>query len=452
LSLAELAHHIQNQEISPVEATEASLAAIDVQNDRLNAFRLVLADEALAAARQAEQEIGQRGYRGPLHGVPLAIKDLMDMRGTTAPAGSMVLAERVAGQDAEVVGRLREAGAVLVGKTHMPEFAYMISSANSHHGPVRNPWHHEHDTGGSSSGSAAALAARLVFGATGTDTGGSIRVPCALCGLSGIKPTFGRVSGRGCASLSWSLDHIGPMARTVRDTALLLDAMAGYDPDDPRTKPIPAGGYVESLEEGVAGLRVAVLTDDGSGQPLGTRDVLDACAAGTRALEDAGASVDEVAVPEIADLGEIMLLLSTLELAATYEPYLVNDYDRLDPVVRQRMIVAYVLSPTDTVRVSQVRSVLRRAFEERLAGFDLLVLPTAPHVAPPLGVTQQNGRLTRPISVTGWPAASVPVGIGERGLPIGLQLVGRPWREATVLRAARVVERDGPWSGRSPML
>jgi aspartyl-tRNA(Asn)/glutamyl-tRNA(Gln) amidotransferase subunit A len=447
--LYEVAALVERREVSPVELTSLSIDAIEQSNPAQNAFRVIMADRALEVARVAESEIANGTYRGPLHGISIAIKDLMDIAGETTPAGSIVLADRVATEDSEAVRLLRDAGAVITGKTSMPEFAFSPGSNNQHYGPVPNPWNPEHDSGGSSSGSGAAVASGLVYGATGSDTGGSIRMPSTLCGIVGLKPTFGRVSARGAVTLSWSLDHIGPMTRTVRDAAIMLDALAGYDPGDGRTRRVPAGGYAGVVEGGVSGLRVAVISDDGGGQ-MGTPAVMDALAAGVATLEAAGARVEPVAVPEMADFAALYGALLVIEAAAYYEPFLRERPDELGEFARDRLLLAYAYSPAFFVQGSQARAALRRQIEERLAGFDLVAIPGMPHEAPPLGVVQQNTRYTGPFNALGWPAIVVPVELGANNLPVAIQIAARPWQEQLVIRAGRVVERDGPWQGRMP--
>jgi Asp-tRNA(Asn)/Glu-tRNA(Gln) amidotransferase A subunit family amidase len=444
-----VARRIEARELSPVELTTLSLTEIDRTHGERNAFRVVTRERALAAAQLAESQITSGSYLGPLHGVPIGVKDLMDMAGETTPAGSKVLADRVASEDSEVVRLLDAAGAVIVGKTSMPEFAFSPASNNQHYGPVPNPWNAEFDTGGSSSGSGAALAAGLVFGATGSDTGGSIRMPSAACGTVGLKPTFGRVSARGAVVLSWSLDHIGPMTRSVLDAALMLDIMAGFDPGDPRTRRVAAGPYAPAVDEGVAGLRVAVLTDDGLGE-FGTPAVRDGVDQAVRVLESAGASIGEVALPESSDLAALYGVILTIEAAAYYERFLRDRPDDLGEFARDRLLTAYAYEPTTWVKCQQARAVLRRRIMERLEGFDLLVTPGMPHEAPPLGIVQANTRFTGPFNALGWPAIVVPTVLGEHGLPVSVQIAARPWLETLVLRAGRVIERDGPWQGRMP--
>lgn len=450
MPLHEVAALMASRAVSASELTDLSLRAIEQTNPTSNAFRLVLAERARESARRADEQVARGEYLGPLHGVPIAVKDLMDIAGHTTPAGSRVLAERVATQDSDTVRRLEAAGAIIVGKTSMPEFAFSPASNNQHYGPVPNPWNAAHDSGGSSSGSGSAVASCVVYGATGSDTGGSIRMPSTLCGIVGLKPTFGRVSAAGAVSLSWSLDHVGPMTRTVRDAAIMLQAMAGHDPGDARTRHVPVDDYTALLEQGVAGLKVAVVSEDGGGD-LGTPAVLEGTRLGVEALAQAGASIDEVAVPEMIDLSMLYSALLVIEAAGYYEPYLRDRPDDLGEFARDRLLAAYAYSPTFFVAGSQARAKLRTAIEGRLAGYDLVVVPGMPHEAPPLGVVQSNTRYTGPFNALGWPAIVVPTQLGEHGLPVAIQIAARPWREDLVLRAGRVVERDGPWQGRQPI-
>lgn len=271
-------------------------------------------------------------------------------------------------------------------------------------------------------------------------------MPAGLCGLAGLKPTFGLVSGRGAVTLSWSLDHIGPMTRTVRDAALMLDVMAGRDSGDPRTRPVPVGGYAGAVDGDVTGIRIAVLTDDGGGS-LGTEAVMQGMQAGVEALTAAGALADELALPQLSDLGLINSMILNIEAASSYEHFLRDRPDDLASWTRDRMLGAYATSPTSFVQFQQARAVLRHQIEEAFAGFDVLALPGLPYEAPPLGVNLTNTRFTGPFDALGWPAIVVPTGLGEGGLPVSLQLVARPWHEALLFRVAQVVERDGPWQG-----
>lgn len=436
--IAAISTRLQSCEVSPVELTEQALARIAKQDPTLNAFQLVLAEQALVAARKAEREIVAGNYRGPLHGVPVAVKDLLALAGTPTTAGSRILADWTPNFDSAAVERLRAAGAIIVGKTRMSEFAYSPGSNNAHYGPTRNPWNLERDTGGSSSGSGAAVAAGLAFGALGSDTGGSIRIPAALCGIVGLKPTFGRVSLFGAVTLSWSLDHLGPMTRSVADAAIMLEALAGEDRRDPRTRsgpnPVPT-----NLDAGVRGLRIGVLGDDGSDAPLAAADVLDAWRAGLAALERNGAELIALDLPEMQALRTLYRVILAQEAAAYHEPFLREHLDEYGEFPRQRLLASYAYGSNAFVRAEQGRLAVRRRFDAIFEWVDLLSTPTMPAGAPPLGVPASTA-FTGPFNALGWPAITVPVGLTADGLPIGLQLAGKPWDEATVLRAARVVE------------
>ncbi len=437
-SIEEIAPLIQKREISPLELTRQALNRIGERDSDLNAFQLVLAERALAAAKQAEQEIAAGNYRGPLHGVPVAVKDLLAMRGTITTAGSKILANWQTDFDAAGVERLEAAGAIIVGKTRMSEFAYSPGSNNAHYGPTHNPYNLEHDTGGSSSGSGAAVADGLVFAALGTDTGGSIRIPAAQCGLVGLKPTFGRVSLYGGVTLAWSLDHLGPMTRTVGDAALLLKILSGYDARDIRTRPQSLEN-LGNLEAGVKNLRIGVLTEDGSGQPLATDEALTAWKAGLAVLEHNGAELIEVNLPEMRDLWAVNGAILGMEAASYHQPMLKERLVDFGEFMRQRVLAAFAYGPLSFVRAQQARVSLRRRFEALFEKIDLLSTPPVPAVAPLLG-TPTPTFFTAPFNLLGWPAVSVPVALSADGLPLGMQLVGKPWDEATVLQAARVVE------------
>lgn len=445
-SLEAAAALVSAREISAVELTTLAQDAAESANPSGNAFRVFTRARALAAAQRVDAALGAGDTVGPLAGVPLGMKDLLDMAGEMTAAGSIVLAETPAASDSTAVTRLEAAGATIIGKTSMPEFAFSPASNNDHYGTVPNPWDATRDSGGSSSGSGAAVAAGLVFGATGSDTGGSIRMPASACGIVGLKPTFGAVSASGAETLSWSLDHVGPMTRTVRDAALLFDVLAGPDPGDARTLHTPrsnrSSNTLASVDKGVAGLRIGVLTDDGNGA-LGTPGVLAGVSAGAAALEAAGAHLTEVAITEFGDLARLYGALLVLEAAAYYERFLRERPDDLTIFARNRMLLAYAYSPTFFVQAQQARGVLRQRINARVADLDLVLLPGMPHEAPPLGIVQSNTRFTGPFNALGWPAIVVPSGRGEGGLPVAAQLAARPWREDLVLRAARVIEQAG---------
>jgi len=439
-SLLAAAARLRARDLSPVELTERALAAIADRDGALNAFQIVFAEQALDAARRAEREIAAGAYRGPLHGVPVAVKDLLDVDGSPTAAGSKIRADVIATSDATSVARLRDAGAVIVGKTRMSEFAYSPGSNNAHYGPTPTPYNPARDSGGSSSGSGAAVAAGLVFAALGTDTGGSIRIPAAQCGTVGLKPTHGRTSLAGGVTLSWSLDHLGPLTRTVADTAAVLEALAGPDPRDGRTlRPAPAfvaGG----LEEGATGLRVGVLGDDGSAQPLASEEQRAAVRQAAAALEGAGARLVELDIPAVDELRVVGTAILAMEAAALHLPTLRARLDDYGPFPRQRLLAAFYYGPGDFVQAQQARAGLRRRMAVLFNQIDLLLAPCVPDTAPALGVPTPTF-FTLPFNALGWPAISLPAGLSPAGLPLAVQLAAHPWDEPTLLRAAYALER-----------
>jgi aspartyl-tRNA(Asn)/glutamyl-tRNA(Gln) amidotransferase subunit A len=453
-NIRQLAPLLQRKEISPLEITRICLERIEKLNPALNAFITVTADSALAEARRAETEIGRGEWRGPLHGVPLAIKDLINTLGIRTTAGSALLANHIPTEDAEVVRRLREAGAVIVGKNNLHEFAYGGSSLVSHFGAVHNPWAIEHIAGGSSGGSAAAVAAGLCYAAIGTDTAGSIREPAALCGCVGLKPTYGRVSARGVIPLSRSLDHVGPLATTVADAAIILQAIAGYDRADTTTADVPVGDYVSACQESARSLRVGTLRSYFC-------DDLDPEVAG--AFEQAVAIV-KMLVAEMNDVQLDVPTDRTLQAAESYAYHAesVNKTPELyQPETLRRIRSGAAVSAADYIQRRRELDEARRAICDAFAGVDLLIAPTMPILAPKMDDLRASPdalrpaelrllRNTRPFNVWGLPAISVPCGFTKTGLPIGLQIAGPPWREVLVLRLASAYEEATAWHKRKP--
>ncbi len=445
-SLFEVAEHLRRRELSPVELTEAALARIERVDPVLHAFIIVMAAEARAAARAAEQEIGAGRYRGPLHGVPIGVKDLCETAGVRTTAGSSFLSRWVPDRDATVVRKLRDAGAVIIGKLNLHEFAFGATGINPHTGTARNPWDLDRLTGGSSSGSGAAVAAGTCFAALGSDTGGSIRMPASLCGIVGIKPTHGRVSLRGVVPLAPSLDTVGPMARDVRDAALVLQAIAGHDPDDPWSVDVPVADYTAHLDAGVAGIRVGVPSayafDDCEAEVAAAveRAVVLLGSLGVRRVEvDGGA----LGVWWIAAMNVVLG-----EAAEVHrQRYEANAAD-FGEDVRGILTAALELPASQYVAAARLRDALRRGeAEERLfAAADVVMMPATRVVAPrvadiapgdPLGSLTHN---TAPFNLAGLPALSIPCGVTSAGLPIGLQMVGRHWDEGTLVRVAAAYE------------
>jgi aspartyl-tRNA(Asn)/glutamyl-tRNA(Gln) amidotransferase subunit A len=449
--LAEVAESIRRRELSPVELTRAVLDRIDRLDPRLNAFITVTADAALNSAREAESAISRGAYRGPLHGIPLSVKDLFATRGIRTTAGSSILVDHVPQRDATVVSKLMQAGAVLVGKANMLEFAY--GEVCQTFGPSHNPWNLEYGTNGSSSGSAAAVAAGLGYASMGSDTGGSIRLPAAFCGIVGLKPTYGLVSRSGVTPLSWTLDHVGPMTRTVRDCALVLDAVAGYDAADAGSIATPGRAYAAEVES-TPSLRVGVV------QPIAGQDlpaeIQSVHAAAADYLRQAGMQVRPVVLPHPDQAPRALMAILYSEASSYHRRWLEERPDDYSPNTRERLELGALLPAQVYLQALRARSVIAEAYRQLLTDVDLLLTPVAPvwsyrmDQAPPEPVSQtrEGGdrmtsliRYSGPFDLTGLPAISVPVAVGSDGLPIGAQLAGPPCSEAALLQAAYALEQ-----------
>ena len=462
LSIADAGEQIRKGGLSPVELTRAYLDRIQRLDAECRTYITVLRVEALAAAAAAEQEIAAGRYRGPLHGIPIALKDLIMTRGIRTTCGSRILRDWVPETDATVVTRLSQAGAVLLGKLNMHEFAYGPTGVNPHYGTSQNPWGREHVPGGSSSGSGVAVATRLCAGALGTDTGGSIRIPASLCGIVGLKPTYGRVSRAGVIPLAWSLDHIGPMTRTVADAGLLLQVLAGRDPADPSAADVPVPDYRQAMQGDLHGVKLGLLLDLFF-EKLDA-EVRAAVLAAARALEGLGASVEEVRLPRIQHAGPATFAIMASEAMAYHEPYLKTRATEYGADVRARLATGQFILASQYLKAQRARRVIRGDVDAVLGRMDALLLPTTSIPAPRIdqravtvdGVTDDPRvwltRCTRPINLTGHPALSVPCGLTTAGLPMALQLVGRHFDEATLLRVGAAYEAVSPLRGRWPTL
>lgn len=449
-TITELAPRLRKKEISPVEVTDAVLDRITAVEGRVKAYITVTADEARRAAKAAEMAILAGSYLGPLHGIPVAVKDLYYTRGIKTTAGSKILESFVPDYDAAVVERLKRAGAVIVGKANTHEFAM-----NTWTPPTRNPWDLDRIPGGSSGGSGAAVAASECIAAVGTDTGGSIRIPSALCGTVGLKPTFGRVSRHGVVPLAWTCDHAGPMTKTVGDAALMLGWMAGYDARDSATVRLPVPNYSRALTGDVKGLRVGVPSNYffDNIDP----EVEGAVRAAITALEGLGASTREVSFPQLASMAITHACIVLTEAATYHERWLRERPDDYAPDVRFSLEWGKLFMGIDYVQAQRVRELIRQDFADVLRQVDVIAAPTVPAPASKVGedpITIKGNkegligahiRLNRPSNHTGLPAISVPCGFTAAGLPIGLQLIGRGFDEATVLRAAHAYEATTPW-------
>jgi aspartyl-tRNA(Asn)/glutamyl-tRNA(Gln) amidotransferase subunit A len=462
-SLAEASQLVHSKKVTPVELAQACLARIEQLNPGLNAFITVNADSALAEARQAEAEIQRGSWRGPLHGIPIALKDLVDTAGVRTTAASGVFKDRIPTEDAEVVRRLKLAGAVFLGKLNMHEFAYGGSSVISFFGPVRNPWQPTYSIGGSSGGSAAAVAAGLCYAAIGSDTGGSVREPSGYGGIVGLKPTYGRVSTRGAIPLSWYLDHLGPMTRTVQDAALMLQAIAGYDPLDATSTDLPVPDFSASITAGAASLRLGIprayFYDDLH------PEIQSAVEAALSALKKLTASQRDVA-PLAANSTYTSLMdpygkVLIAEAYAYHQEFVAKTPDLYQPVTLKRIRAgADVAAPAYILSRRQLDSI-RRSAPQAFDAVDLLITPTSP--VPPFAIADLLADLdtlrakellmlhnTRPFNGLGLPTISVPCGFTKGGLPIGMQITGPPGAEATVLRLAHSYEQATEWHTRHP--
>ena len=445
LTLEGAAALVRERRVSPAELTDACLARIEAVEPRLNAFVTVTADIARAQAREAGDEIAAGRYRGPLHGIPVAVKDLFATKGVRTTAGSRILADWIPDEDATVVRHLREAGAVLLGKLGMHEFAYGVSSVNPHFGDVHNPWDTTKIPGGSSGGSAVAVAAGEAYVTLGSDTGGSIRIPASLCGCVGLKPTFGRASLFGAVPLAWSLDHPGPLARTVRDVAVATAAMAGFDPRDPISADRPVPDFLAGIDVGPQTLRIGVPTDHvwDECDPA----IAKAVRAAIDALARAGAEVIEIRWPRAAEYAKASSAVLGVEARAYHEGTFPGRSADYGPLIRSRLASQGDVDALTYARSMKLLLESRAGAADRdLDGVDVLAMPTVPsrawtiEEAKDLPRPSEWTRITRIFDLTGQPAISVPCGIDPDGIPIGLQFAARMWDEAAVLRAARAYE------------
>jgi aspartyl-tRNA(Asn)/glutamyl-tRNA(Gln) amidotransferase subunit A len=465
LALSEASQLVRTKEVSPVELTRECLSRIERLNPKLNAFITVTADSAVAEARQAEAEVQHGRWRGPLHGIPIALKDLVDMAGVRTTAGSGVFKDRVPTEDAEIVRRLKAAGAVFVGKLNLQECAYGGSSAIGHFGPVHNPWNLDYSPGGSSGGSAAAVAARLCFAAIGTDTGGSIRQPSAYCGVVGLKPTYGRVSTSGVIPLSWSLDHIGPITRTAMDAALMLEMIAGYDPRDITSIDAPVPDYVAAVADSTSSLRLGIprayFYDELH------PEIQVAMKTALLVLQTITASEHDVAAPltdaTYSSWMDSYGAIFTAEAYAYHKDYIARNPELYQAPTLKRLRAGAEVTTGTYIQSRRWLDQVRRSIVHAFDSVDLLITPTArvpPFTIADLQADPDTVRAkelamlhnTRPWNFAGLPTISVPCGFTRTGLPIGMQITGPPGGEATGLRLAYAYEQATEWHKRKPNL
>ena len=463
LTIEELAPMVQRREVSPVEITQAALAQADRLQPILNSFITILGDQAMDQAREQEAALARGEYRGPLQGIPIGIKDNIATEGIRTTLGSKVLAEHVPEEDAQVVRLCKEAGAIILGKENLEEFAAGATSNNPHYGAVHNPWALDHIPGGSSGGGGANVAAQVTYASLGTDLGGSVRLPGTFCGVVGLKQTFGRVSQRGLMVTSFNGDHIGPMTRSVADSALVLQALAAYDPLDPSTVPVPVPDYSAGLGKGLTGLRMGVPSNHYF--EMLDPEVEASARQALAALEELGAETREVSLPSMEYFGALRFA-AMADSVVTHEPLIKANREDYGPDVLYRTLAGQFVLGRDYSKAMKVQRIIKEEHARVLQDVDFLVMPTAPFAAPPIldefitvdgvrhkvrgpgsGIISRN---TSPMNATGLPAITVPCGFTRAGLPIGLQFVGGPFQEALLFQVAHGYETVSPAQGRRP--
>ena len=458
-SVAELAPRIKNGDISPVDIVRTSLDRISQLEPSLNAFLEVWGDSALQQATEAEQAISSGDYLGPLHGIPVGLKDLIDVSGKETTGGSKVLAGNVATVDATVVTQLKAAGAILIGKMNLVEFAFGATGLNPHTGDVKNPWDTMRITAGSSSGSAAAVAAGMIPVTLGSDTGGSVRMPAAVCGIAGLKPTYGRVSRNGVLDLSWSMDHVGPMTRTTEDCALLMNVLSGYDPLDPASSKEPVPDFTSGIDRGLDGLKIGVPQDyffNDSVDP----EIVASVRAAIELMTSNGAEIVDLPMPWVDKGRRINLGVMYPEATSIHEKMIAEHAEKYSPSVRHRIQSGFNVSAIDYVRAQRARQWFSYKMAESMKKVDVLITPSVPIQTPTIadctpapGKTAAGGELaifTGVFDTTGQPSHSIPCGFTTSGMPIGMMITGHPFNESTVLRVGHAFEKLTNWHQRPP--
>jgi aspartyl-tRNA(Asn)/glutamyl-tRNA(Gln) amidotransferase subunit A len=448
--VAALGQKLRGREISPVELTDAYLERIRATEPKLHAYITVTEETARAAAREAESEITAGRWRGPFHGVPIALKDLCYTKGIRTTGGSKILADFMPEYDSTVWSRLKEQGAVLLGKLNLHEFAYGVTSSNPHHGFVHNPYNLDHIPGGSSGGSGAAIVARSAAATIGSDTGGSIRIPAAYCGCIGLKQTWSRVSRYGVIPLSDSLDHAGPITRTVRDAALMLQVIAGHDPNDGTSSHEPVPDYMREISRGIKGMRIGIIKE--LNNRLDT-EVERAFGAAIKTLGSCGAMVDEVSAPAL-EAGNSVFAVLAADALEYHEKWLKQRPRDYGEDVLARLEAALITRVTDYIRGQRARVLMLSDAMRALQDCDVLLAPVAATTAPRIkssgvclddegkefDLMEKVVRFTLPFDATGQPALAIPTGMGSNGLPLAMQFIGKPFDEAAVFRAAAAYE------------
>ena len=456
LTASQLSNLIETKEVSPVEATEAYLDRIEEVDPKLNSYITITGEQAIESARQAEQEIAAGKHRGPLHGVPMAVKDQFNTAGVLTTGGSSILKDNVPSEDATVIAKLKEAGAVMLGKLNMSEFA-MAEIYNHPYGTPRNPWDLERNPGTSSSGSGAATAAFLCSTSLGEDTGGSIRGPANFSGLVGLRPTHGRVSRYGVLGGSWSMDTVGPISRSVEDAAITIQAIAGYDTKDTYSWDVPVPDYRRALTGDIQGIKMGVIQERMDSPNLDP-EFRETVAKAISVIGELGASSEDVSIPLAPNAGALTMSILNVEWANLHRPLFEPNFDELDHNNKIRFLTGSIIPAQAYYKAQKIRAVLRQQILDALEKVDVLILPTGPVTAPPVesvpgieskehSLTGLAGRIsfTGPFNLAGTPAISVPCGFSAAGMPMGLQIVGKPFDEETVLKVAHAYEQNTDW-------
>ncbi len=462
MTAAQLSEAIKRREVSSVEITKSLLDRIDKTNGAINAYVSIAADEALTAARAMDEALSAGYYFGPLHGIPVSVKDLYETKGLRTAGGGRILANNVPDEDATSVARLRRGGAVIVGKTNTHEYAYGYTTENPHYGATRNPWDTTRIAGGSSGGSGAAVAAGSAVVALGTDTGGSIRVPSSFCGITGLKPTYGRVSRKGVLPLSWSLDHAGPMVRSASDVAIVMNVMAGDDPADPASADVPVPNFASRLNRDIRGLRMGIPKNHFFDRI--DPEVLKAVQVAIKVLEGLGAISIEVNFPHMEQAVSAWLAILLAEASSIHERDIRQRPADYGEDVRLYLEEGELVAAGRYLKGQRIRRLLVEGFRETMAGVDVVITPATAVPATKLGesVVTIDGeeeelfrilaRISSPFDMTGLPALALPCGLTKRGLPVGLQIVGHPFAEDVVLQVGHAFEQATDWSKRRPTI
>ena len=460
LSIAELSQAYRDKSLSPVEATQAYLQRISTHNDKVNAFVTLCEEEALAEAKQAETDIAAGNWRGPMHGIPIGHKDLYKTAGIRTTAGSLVLENDVPDEDATAVTRLKQAGVVMLGKLNTHEFAYGPTNDSSMFGPCRNPWDTERFSGGSSGGSGAAVALRMCAGATGSDTGGSVRMPSACCGITGLKPTYGRASRTGLYTMCWTMDHCGPLVRSAEDAALMFQPMAGPDGRDAAAADREVPDFTSALGDDIKGLKIGLPRRYFFDRAL--PEIETAADQAIAVLEGLGAEVQEVDIPYIEYAPAAAMVHYLTESRAYHDDHIWTIGDRYTDQVRLHLEIGQYVLAKDYMHADRYRTMLGHAFADVLAQVDVLAMPGLPLTAQPLGqdtidirgetesVWHAILRNTEPFDLTGLPALVMPNGFASDGMPMSLQIVGRPFDEPGVLKVGHAFQQATDWHTRRP--